>query len=225
MKLNLLQLKGNKRNNNKLPQYHPQTSSSSSSLPITTSSTISSSSPPAPATTPSTTLSGLTPDAYVNQRLKYVGRGAAAALVDERGAGVMMQWEKPLMEAHAKILCMFSTREERGADVLNVGFGMGLIDQAIQDMSKQGHPARTHTIIEAHPDVYQKMLVDGWDKLPGVRIFHGRWQDVLRERGTELGNFDGVFFDTFDDVCHMREFTDHLPQLVRPGGIFSFFNG
>ena len=36
-----------------------------------------------------------------------------------------MQWEKPLMEAHAKVLCMFSTQEERGADVLNVGFGMG----------------------------------------------------------------------------------------------------
>ena len=180
---------------------------------------------PSSTTINPTTLSGITPEAYVSQKLKYVGRGAAAALVDERGAGVMMQWEKPLMEAHAKILCMFSTREERGADVLNVGFGMGLIDTAIQNMTSQGHPPRTHTIIEAHPDVHAKMIADGWDKKPGVRIFFGRWQDVLRERGAELGDFDGVFFDTFDDVSHMREFTDHLPVLVRPGGIFTFFNG
>ena len=172
-----------------------------------------------------TTASGMTPEAYVSQKLKYVGRGAAAALVDERGAGVMMQWEKPLMEAHAKVLCMFGTREERGSDVLNVGFGMGLIDTAIQNMAAQGHAPRTHTIIEAHPDVYRKMCEDGWDKKPGVRIFHGRWQDVLREQGEELGDFDGVFFDTFDDVDHMRDFMEHLPTLVRPGGIYSFFNG
>jgi protein arginine N-methyltransferase 2 len=164
---------------------------------------------------------------FVKQKLKYVGRGAAAALVDERGAGVMMQWEKPLMEAHAKVLCMFSTKEDRGADVLNVGFGMGLIDTAIQNMANVagGKAPRTHTIIEAHPDVYAKMLRDGWDRIPGVRIFHGRWQDVLRERGHELGDFDGVFFDTFDDVDHMRDFHAHLQTLVRPGGIYSFFNG
>jgi protein arginine N-methyltransferase 2 len=172
-----------------------------------------------------TTASGMSPEGYIKQKLKYVGRGAAKALVDERGAGVMMQWEKPLMEAHAKVLCMFSTQEERGADVLNVGFGMGLIDTAIQNMAAQGHAPRTHTIIEAHPDVYAKMCQDGWDKKPGVRIFHGRWQDVLRERGQELGDFDGVFFDTFDDVDHMRDFMEHLPTLVRPGGIYSFFNG
>ena len=198
----------------------------------TTTTTSTTSNATTPTTTPTTTTpptttvpSGMTSDGYVKQKLKYVGRGAAAALVDERGAGVMMQWEKPLMEAHAKILCMFSTQEKRGADVLNVGFGMGLIDTAIQNMAAQGHAPRTHTIIEAHPDVYQKMLNDGWDKRPGVRIFHGRWQDVLRERGQELGDFDGVFFDTFDDVDHMRDFMDHLPTLVRPGGIYSFFNG
>lgn len=59
----------------------------------------------------------------------------------------------------------------------------------------------THTIIEAHPVVYQKMLADGWDKKPNVRIFHARWQDVL----AEMGDFDAIFFDTFDDVRTMGE--------------------
>lgn len=38
----------------------------------------------------------------------------------------MMGWETPLMERHAAIIC------EGGGDVLNVGFGMGIIDGFIQ---------------------------------------------------------------------------------------------
>jgi hypothetical protein len=43
-----------------------------------------------------------------------------------------------------------------GGDVLNVGFGMGLVDTAIQKRKP-----KSHTIIEAHPGVYEKMLRDG----------------------------------------------------------------
>ena len=38
----------------------------------------------------------------------------------------MMDWEAPLMERHAEIIC------QGGGDVLNVGFGMGIIDGCIQ---------------------------------------------------------------------------------------------
>lgn len=38
----------------------------------------------------------------------------------------MMGWETPLMERHAAIICA------AGGDVLNVGFGMGIIDGFIQ---------------------------------------------------------------------------------------------
>lgn len=69
-----------------------------------------------------------------------------------------------MIKAHAELLC-----REKG-DVLNIGFGLGLIDTAIQEY----HP-RIHTIIEAHPDVYRKMLEDGWDKNPGVKIIHARF--------------------------------------------------
>jgi hypothetical protein len=43
-----------------------------------------------------------------------------------------------------------------GGDVLNVGFGMGLVDTAIQKRKP-----KSHTIVEAHPGVYEKMLRDG----------------------------------------------------------------
>ena len=39
-----------------------------------------------------------------------------------------------------------------GGDVLNVGFGLGLVDLAIQSNNP-----RSHTIVEAHPDVLRKV--------------------------------------------------------------------
>ncbi len=39
----------------------------------------------------------------------------------------MMGWEKPLMVRHAEVICSSS-----GKDVMNVGFGLGLVDDAIQ---------------------------------------------------------------------------------------------
>lgn len=50
----------------------------------------------------------------------------------------------------------------------------------------------------------------------------GRWQDVLEG----LGQFDGIFFDTYGEHYEdMREFHMHLPAVLRPGGVYSFFNG
>ena len=39
----------------------------------------------------------------------------------------MMGWEGPLMEQHAEIIC-----GRPGLHVLNVGFGLGLIDEELQ---------------------------------------------------------------------------------------------
>lgn len=143
---------------------------------------------------------------FLERHVRYEGD----TLVDDENRGVMMAWEEPLMKAHAELLC------EGKGDILNIGFGMGFIDTAIQSFSP-----RSHTIIEAHPMVYKKMIDDGWDKKPNVKIIFGRWQDVI----DSLGSFDSVYFDTFDDVGHLREFHHHLPKLVKPGGMYSFFNG
>ena len=47
-------------------------------------------------------------------------------LMDSDSKAVMMAWEKLLMEALAKVVC------SGGGNILNVGFGMGLVDTAIQ---------------------------------------------------------------------------------------------
>eukprot|EP00899_Mesostigma_viride_P012138 jgi/Mesvir1/20925/Mv07996-RA.1 len=136
-------------------------------------------------------------------------------IIDEDGEAVMMRWEEPLMKAHAEYLC----EHEDGApvDVLNVGFGMGIVDTIFQTL----HP-RSHTIVEAHPDVYQRMLEQGWDKKPGVKIVFGRWQDVL----SKLGKYNAIFFDTYGEHYEdLHQFHQHLPELLVPFGRYSFFNG
>lgn len=81
---------------------------------------------------------------------------------------------------------------------------------------------RSHTIIEAHPDVYKYMCEQGWDKKDNVRILFGRWQDVVGQ----LDQYDGIFFDTYSEhYLHMQEFHSTLPRILKKGSIYTFFNG
>nr|DAD21368.1 TPA_asm: hypothetical protein HUJ06_022831 [Nelumbo nucifera] len=144
---------------------------------------------------------------YLDERVTF----SEDRLTDGNSKAVMMAWEKPLMEAHAKAIC------STGGHILNIGFGMGLVDMAIQH-----YGPTTHTIVEAHPDVYDRMLRTGWAEKDNVKIIFGRWQDVL----PQLESYDGIFFDTYGEYYEdMREFHQHLPALLKPGGIYSFFNG
>ncbi|KAJ3288844.1 hypothetical protein HK104_007924 [Borealophlyctis nickersoniae] len=145
---------------------------------------------------------------YLASSLTY----SSNTLLDADSNAVMMGWEAPLMTLHAAVIA-----PQPGLDVLNIGFGLGLIDEELQKRKP-----RTHTIVEAHPDVYKKMLDDGWDKKEGVRIVFGRWQDVLHE----LEVYDGIFFDTFgENYDDLKEFHEHLPNILRETGTYSFFNG
>lgn len=149
---------------------------------------------------------------YLQRPLKYQDD----KLLDSELNAVMMGWETPIMEKTAKILC-----PKEGLSVLNVGFGLGLMDEALQKY-KPAH----HTIVEAHPDVYKHMLELGWDKRPGVRILFGRWQDVLEQMKDRL--YDGIYFDTFGEYYDdLHEFNDHVPDMLRdtPEATYSFFNG
>ncbi|KAH7848128.1 hypothetical protein Vadar_034099 [Vaccinium darrowii] len=144
---------------------------------------------------------------YLEDRVSF----SEDKLMDSESKAVMMAWEKPLMEAHAKAVC------SGGGHILNIGFGMGLVDTAIQQ-----YAPLAHTIVEAHPEVYDRMLRSGWGEKKNVKIILGRWQDVL----PQLESYDGIFFDTYGEYYEdMREFHQQLPSLLKPGGIYSFFNG
>lgn len=80
--------------------------------------------------------------------------------MDADSKAVTMEWERPLMEAHAQAVCSGG-----GGKVLNVGFGMGLVDEAIQRFEPE-----ENTVVEAHPEVYARMLKLGWGEKKNVRI-------------------------------------------------------
>ena len=134
--------------------------------------------------------------------------------------GVMMDWETDIMKLAAKTILSSSSPSE--AVVLNIGFGMGIIDTFIQE----AHPLK-HYICEAHPDVLAKMKADGWYDKPNVVVLEGRWQDSLNkllDKGDVF--FDGVYYDTFSEHYEdMLDLYDVIVGLLKPEGIFSFFNG
>jgi len=154
---------------------------------------------------------------YLNQNVRY--NAAQTALLDSDNDAVMMEWERPLMKAHASIITSNSTP---GKVVLNVGFGMGIIDSALQELK-----LKEHFIIEAHPIVYEKMKRDGWEKKVGVRVLFGTWQEWMPKLVEEGVQFDGIFYDTYGEhFTDLEDFQGYVSQtLVQPSGIYSFFNG
>ena len=100
---------------------------------------------------------------------------------DDSGIEVMMDWEDGIMQKSAEYVC-----QSKG-DVLEIGFGMGICSDYIQ---AQG--VNSHTIIEIHPQVIEKLKVwaDGKDN---VTIIEGDWSSV------DLDTYDGIFLDTYGD--------------------------
>ena len=96
---------------------------------------------------------------YLASNLEY--NDGIGVLLDEQGAPVMMKWETEIMRVSAEtILPVIGSGR-----VLNIGFGMGIIDGFLQERK----PA-SHVIVEAHPAVIQRMKEQMWDTKPGVEV-------------------------------------------------------
>ena len=102
-------------------------------------------------------------------------------IVTEDDREVMMSWEAPIMEKSVEYIC-----QSKG-DILEIGFGMGICSDFIQ-----AEGVKSHTIIELHPQVIEKLKTWAEDK-DNVTIVEGDWNSV------ELGTYDGIFIDTYGD--------------------------
>ena len=103
-------------------------------------------------------------------------------LLDSNDEQVMMEWEKPYMEACIDFL------EPKG-DVLEIGFGMGYSATQIQKYNP-----KSYTIIECDPVVIKKCKE--WAKqYNNVTIIEAKWQEVITT--DRLIKYDEVFFDDF----------------------------
>ena len=150
-------------------------------------------------------------------------------LLDEDANGVMMAWETDIMRRSVDLLLLDN---KPGARILNVGFGMGIIDRMFHATSPL-----SHHIIEAHPAVLAKIAEDGSDfghawehSAPegGKYVIHpGRWQEVLPGLVENGEVFDCIYFDTFgEDYSQLKLFfSEFVTSLLAPDGRFSFFNG
>ena len=100
-------------------------------------------------------------------------------IIDQHGFQVMMEWEKPYMEAIIKKL-------KPSGDVLEVGFGLGYSASEIQK-----YKIKSHTIIEDNSTILKDL--EKWAKKQShkVNIIKGTWQTTLKT----LGKFDCIFFD------------------------------
>ena len=118
---------------------------------------------------------------------------------------VMMSWESPIMEKSAEYIC-----ESKG-DILEIGFGMGICADYIQS---QG--VNSHTIVEIHPQIIEKLKV--WaDGKSNVTVVEGDWSSV------ELSTYDGIFLDTFGDD-NLDKFKEFVSSKAKSGAKITYWN-
>ncbi len=122
--------------------------------------------------------------------------------------------EDLIMEESANILC-----QNKGT-VLNVGFGLGVIDNYI----KRQNP-KEHHIIEIHPKVYDLAVQQGFDKT--AKLYLGDWQDIVKKFIFQGKKFDAIYFDTYTfskDKKQWAMFGKIVDKILNTNGIFSYFN-
>ena len=127
-------------------------------------------------------------------------------IVSSSGENVMMDWEHPIMSASAAYVT------QNGGDILEIGFGMG-----ISAGYMHSHSISSHTIIENHPQVIEKLKTWSSGK-SNVTIVSQSWQEVT----ASLGRFDGIFFDDFGG--EYNDISSSLSLLTKSGTKMTFWN-
>jgi protein arginine N-methyltransferase 2 len=169
----------------------------------------------------------VTSEEYLKSELTYDDD----KLLDSDLNGVMMAWETDIMRRSVAALIP-EAAQQQGKRVLNIGFGMGIIDGMFADLK----PSKHH-IIEAHPAVLEHIAKPDskfgseWGKSGpeegAYKVFAGKWQDVVLQLLEQGELYDAIYFDTFgEDYSQLRMFLmEHVPGLLDQEGRFSFFNG
>ena len=117
---------------------------------------------------------------------------------------VMMEWERELMKAHVDLL--------PNGDVLEIGFGMGISANYIQEKG-----VKSHTICEINPQILERLKEWAKDK-PNVNIVEGDWFETLPKLDKK---FDGIWYDA--DCVNIRNVRRVIDPLLKEGGIFTYF--
>ena len=137
----------------------------------------------------------------LQQEYKIDKYGKEILLQDNKNQ-VMMEWEKPYMEA-----CIDKLQPK--GDVLEIGFGMGYSATQIQK-----YKPKSHTIIEMDKTVIKRLKK--WAKdYDNIIVVEGTWQEKLKD----LGKFDEIFFDDFPlkepkNILELKLLVERLPMFL-----------
>ena len=119
---------------------------------------------------------------------------------------VMMNWEAPIMEKSAEFI------SHNSGDVLEIGFGMGICADYIQ---AQG--VNSHTIIEIHPQILERLNTWASGK-SNVTVIEGDWSSISLS-----DTYDGIFIDTFGDE-NWNDFKSFALHNIKSGGKITYWN-
>lgn len=129
-------------------------------------------------------------------------------MVEETGKIVMHRWEDEIMKKKAEWVC------KNGGDILEIGFGMGISADYIQQ-----HDINSHTICEIHPQVLENL--NEWKKdKKNVTILEGDWIKNI----SHMKKYDGILFDTFDDYNNTLHFPKILKDICKSNCLITWWN-
>jgi hypothetical protein len=124
----------------------------------------------------------------------------------EKYSLVMHRGEDSLMKKFAEIGCI------NGGNILEIGFGMGISSNYIQSNN-----INSHTIIEIHPEIYEKAL--NWSKnKKNVNVILGSWELIIP---TLKQKFDGILHDTHIDY-RSQEFLRYVKPICNENCVVVF---
>jgi len=118
-------------------------------------------------------------------------------LLSDQNEQVMMEWERPYMEASMDML-------QPTGHVLEIGFGCGY--SASQIMT---YKPKSYTVIECDPVVIEKVKEwrENYSTIP-INIIEGKWQEKLHT----LQIFDEIYFDDFP--LHLNKNSSQLERIM-----------
>lgn len=123
---------------------------------------------------------------------------------------VMMDWEDPIMAAHAQYVA------ENAGNILEIGYGLGISANYIQS-----YGPKSHTIIEIHPEIANQAR--SWSKRGvGIKVLEGDWYN-LKQEIVDNGPYDGIFYDTYGDENTGR-LVEFCMSIINKGGRFTAWN-
>ena len=122
------------------------------------------------------------------------------------GIEVMMDWEDDIMKESAQFIC------HNKGDILEIGFGMGICSDYIQAQN-----VNSHTIIEVHPQIIEKLNIWAENK-SNVTIVEGDWNSV-----EGCSTYDGIFLDTFGDN-NWNNFKSFAIDKAKSGSKITYWN-